>query len=136
MNIFSLTPDELKTLIENARRQLSKNLDNKKAEEIISQATARLLELNPSDGRRPDIDYIQCGLNIGDRIIFSPAPKEEIVVHSNRLLKWRGTQIHITPLREKLCEQYGVPNDANKHWYVGNRLLSEIYDETYGPKPA
>ncbi|WP_150526668.1 hypothetical protein [Roseibium sediminis] len=87
-------------------------------------------------GPRPPIGFFQCGLEIGTRLTFRPAPEEDITVHTNRTLLWRGRELSLTALTNSLAKEYGVSNDRNRHWFVGDVSLSDIYDATYGPKAA
>ncbi|MTI17193.1 hypothetical protein E1162_08055 [Rhodobacteraceae bacterium RKSG542] len=136
MNYEKMSEEQLKTLISNARRLLNKDAENQKASLVLWEAGLQLGRLESTKERRPPINYFTCGLSIGDKLTFSASPDEDIEVYTERTLYWRGQEIHLTPLRETLCAELGIPNDANKYWFVGDVSLTKIYDDTYGPAPS
>ncbi len=131
MDIYNLTAKQLENIIENANSALELDFDDTEARSLLIQTQLRKAEITHQ--RRPDINYWACSLKADTRLTYKLAPDEDVKVSSSRKLAWKGQEISLTALTEKLGKRYRVPNNRSKYWYVGERRLDDIYDETYGP---
>lgn len=90
-------------------------------------------EMPAEERRRPRQNYFEMGLKSGDIIRFPRLPEEQAEVVDEHQLRWRGELISLTALRHRLGQRYG-----GSTYYgpisSGNRLIDDIYDETYGHK--
>lgn len=116
------------------RRRLGKNHDAN-VSALFEAVRSELVDRFRSVGRRPMIDYFALGLNVGDNLIVEGCPDEVVAVLTNRTLKWRGSEIHLTPLKEKLREIYARPFRSGT-FKVGSKSLYELYCDAYGVDPG
>lgn len=122
---------------------LARNAKQKGRDDLVEAALRRAEEIRIEQavgaGRRPDINYLYLGLRIGDKLVL-PEIEVEAEVFSDRMLAYKGSAIHISPLEDELIAA-GHPRRAvaNK-WVVKDtgESLSDLYERIYGPrlKPA
>jgi len=138
MNYLKMTLADLKQLSKNARIILDKNFEDRAAHMALAAASKEISrrEREAFPDRRPNINYFDCGLSVGQEIKFSIDLSVEITVYNGRELRWNGHIIHYTPLKNKLREIYDLPLNGKGVFKVDGKDLDEIYDETYGPKSS
>jgi hypothetical protein len=71
------------------------------------------------------------GLQKGDVLIWKDDPSVSVTIISERKVCYEGEETSISALSAKL-KGYKVKHiQPTPHWLFNDRLLSEIYDETY-----
>jgi len=119
--------------------QLAINAEARGFDDLAEKARNRAAELRAEAdikaGRRPDIDYHYLGLKNGDKILLNEIG-EEAVVCSHRTLLYKGSEIYITPLEEKLIKAGHPRKSIVGRWEVERtgENLSDLYELKYGPK--
>jgi hypothetical protein len=136
MDLLKMTIADLKQYCENARKILDKDFERRDVHLALENASKELSrrERETFPDRRPNINYFDCGLSVGQKIQFSIDTAVEISVYNGRELLWDGHIIHYTPLKNKLHKMYEFPLNGKGIFRVDGKDLDEIYDETYGPK--
>lgn len=79
---------------------------------------------------RPPLDFYEMGMTKGDVLIYRDDTSIKITVQTNRTILYEGQEKAISALTRDLkgAKWYVAPG---AHWYFNDKLLSEIYDETY-----
>jgi hypothetical protein len=79
---------------------------------------------------RPALNFIQMGMKKGDVLVWKEDPNITITVHSERTVIFRGEEKAISAVTRDLkgSKWYVAPGS---YWLYNDRLLNEIYDETY-----
>lgn len=79
---------------------------------------------------RPALNFMQMGFKVGDVLHWKEDPSITITIHSDRRVLYNGTEMAISAVTRELKESkwYVAPG---QYWLFKDRLLGEIYDETY-----
>ena len=98
-------------------------------------------ELTPEDKaaqeksktKRPALDFYEMGLNEGDVLIYKHNETITCSVKDNRHVSYNGETCSISPLTASLLGGSAKYVQPTPHWIIkdSNRLLSDVYDETY-----
>lgn len=81
--------------------------------------------------KRPPLNFYEMGLQKGDVLIWKDNPSISVTIISERKVSYEGEETSISALSAKL-KGYKVNHiQPTPHWLYKDRLLSEIYDETY-----
>ena len=98
-------------------------------------------ELTPEDkaaqekskNKRPALDFYEMGLNEGDVLIYKHNETITCSVKDNRHVSYNGETCSISPLTASLLGGSAKYVQPTPHWIIkdSNRLLSDVYDETY-----
>ncbi len=81
--------------------------------------------------KRPPLNFYEMGLQKGDVLIWKDNPSISVTIISDRKVCYEGEETSISALSAKL-KGYKVKHiQPTPHWLFKDRLLSEIYDETY-----
>ena len=119
--------------------QLAKNADARGFSDLAEQARRRAAQLRAEAdikaGRRPDIDYHFIGLRNGDKLLLREIG-EEAEVFTHRTLLYKGSEVYITPLEEKLMKAGHPRRLVVACWEVERtgENLGDLYELAYGPK--
>ena len=121
--------------------QLAKNAEAKGVHDLAEKARYRAAQLRAEAdikaGRRPDIDYHFIGLRNGDKIVLRDIGEEaEVLTH--RTLLYKGSEIYITPLEDKLMNDGHPRKSVVGKWEVERtgENLSDLYELKYGTKKS
>ena len=79
--------------------------------------------------RRPVLNYLEMGLNVGDELDFSQ-DNYTCQILSGRRVKFEGEDYSLTALTQKLLNT-DRPLQPSPYWSFEGKKLSTIYDETY-----
>lgn len=79
---------------------------------------------------RPALNFMQMGMNKGDELVWKDDPSIKITVHTDRTVLFNGEEKAISAVTRDLKKSkwYIAPCP---HWFYKDKLLSDIYDETY-----
>ena len=81
--------------------------------------------------QRPPLNFYEMGLQKGDVLIWKDDPSISVTILSERKVCYQGEETSISALSAKL-KGYKVKHiQPTPHWLFNDRLLSEVYDETY-----
>ncbi|MFC4994263.1 GIY-YIG nuclease family protein [Rubritalea tangerina] len=100
---------------------------------IIEEATKVDSETQKSSKkviRRPNQNFLEMGLKIGDTITFSQGD-ETAVIASGRKVLFRGEEVSLTYVTKTLLNDGAYDVAPGGYWYYGDRSLRDIYNETY-----
>ena|SRR5271155_5279626 len=86
--------------------------------------------------RGPRQNYLKMGLNVGERLVFLCLPEEEVTVAGEYHLRWRGSELSMTALLEKLgkfVQREKFPNGLTRYPHgkitdVSGRYYNEMYE--------
>ena len=80
---------------------------------------------------RPALNFIQMGMQKGDVLIWKDDPSISVIITSERKVSYKGEETSISALSAQL-KGYKTKHIApGAHWLFNEKLLSDIYDETY-----
>ena len=80
---------------------------------------------------RPPLNFYEMGMQKGDVLQWKDDPTITVTIVSERRISYEGEETSISSLSAKL-KGYKVKHIApGAHWLYKERLLSDIYDETY-----
>lgn len=79
---------------------------------------------------RPALNFMQMGMKKGDVLVWKEDPNITITVYSERTVMFKGEEKAISAVTRDLkgSKWYVAPGS---YWLYNDRLLNEIYDETY-----
>ena len=79
---------------------------------------------------RPALNFMQMGMKKGDVLVWKEDPSITISVYSERTVLFEGKEMFISAVTRDLkgSRWYVAPGS---YWLYNDRLLNEIYDETY-----
>ena len=81
--------------------------------------------------KRPPLNYYEMGIHKGDILKWKDDPSITVTVISDRKVSYNGEEVSISALSAQL-KGYKVKHiQPTPHWLYEDRLLSDIYDETY-----
>lgn len=81
--------------------------------------------------KRPPLNFYEMGLQKGDILKWKDDPSITVTIISERKVCYKGEEMSISALSATL-KGYKVKHiQPTPHWLFKNRILSEIYDETY-----
>lgn len=141
--------EKYKKIIANTKtlKEIDNFINNAKKsgeDEVLQLAYARRAELVRADfeatGRRPDINYREIGLNIGDTVTHMASGKKATVA-TERTLSFRGFEDYITNIQDTLNKEMELNKTpmAKKYpktvWKTdAGDTLDELYLKAYGVK--
>ena len=101
-------------------------------EEIENDLTPEDKEASDNAKRkRPPLNYYEMGIHQGDVLKWKDDPSITVTVISERKVSYKGEEVSISALSAQL-KGYKVKHiQPTPHWLYNERLLSDIYDETY-----
>ena len=113
-------------------------------DEVVAMAYTRRAELvrdnYEATGRRPDINYLEIGLHVGDTITHMRSG-EKATIRTDRTLTFRGLEDYITNIESLLITEMdrGSGSKSNKYskktWMTDDgKTLDELYLKTYVAK--
>ena len=80
---------------------------------------------------RPSLNFFEMWMQKGDILEWKDDPSITVTILSERRISYKGEEISISALSAKL-KGYNVKHIApGPHWLYKDKLLSDIYDETY-----
>jgi hypothetical protein len=80
---------------------------------------------------RPSLNFFEMGMQKDDILEWKDDPSITVTILSERRISYKGEEISISALSAKL-KGYNVKHIApGPHWLYKDKLLSDIYDETY-----
>jgi len=102
------------------------------SEEIQNDLTQEDKEASEkTKSKRPPLNYYEMGIHKGDVLRWKDDPSITVTVISDRKVSYKGEEVSISALSAQL-KGYKVKHiQPTPHWVYNERLLSEIYDETY-----
>lgn len=81
--------------------------------------------------RRPSLNFYEMGMKKGDVLLWREDPSISVVIDSERRVIYQNEEVSISALSAKL-KGYNTKHIApGKYWTYKDRLLDDIYDETY-----
>ena len=81
--------------------------------------------------RRPSLNFYEMGMKKGDVLLWREDPSISVVIDSERRVIYQDEEVSISALSAKL-KGYNTKQIApGKYWTYKDRLLDDIYDETY-----
>ena len=84
-----------------------------------------------AQAKRPPLNFYEMGLQKGDILKWKDDPTIFVTVVSDRRVSYHGEEVSISALSAQL-KGYKVKHiQPTPHWFFNDRLLSDIYDETY-----
>ena len=84
-----------------------------------------------AQAKRPPLNFYEMGLKKGDVLVWKDDPTKSVIVTSDRKVSYNGEEVSISALSAQL-KGYKVKHiQPTPHWLFNDRLLSDIYVETY-----
>ena len=81
--------------------------------------------------KRPPLNFYEMGLKKGDVLVWKDDHSKSVVVTSDRKVSYNGEEVSLSALSAQL-KGYKVKHiQPTPHWLYNDKLLSEIYDDTY-----
>ena len=101
-------------------------------EDVTEEVTDEIQnDLTKAHAKRPPLNFYEMGLQKGDVLIWKDDPSISVTILSERKVCYQGEETSISALSAKL-KGYKVKHiQPTPHWLFNDRLLSEVYDETY-----
>lgn len=109
---------------EDVTEDVSEEIQNDLTEEDKAASTK-------AQNKRPPLNFFEMGLQKGDVLVWKDDPSKTVTIVSERKVIYDGEETSISSLSAKL-KGYNVKHIApGAHWIFNDKLLSDIYDETY-----
>ncbi len=81
--------------------------------------------------KRPPLNYYEMGLAKGDLLIWKDDPSITVTIISERKVSYNGEEVSLSALSAQLKGYHVKHIQPTPHWLYKEKLLSDIYDETY-----
>ena len=128
---FRIIPDQAIAILElfqheDVTAEVSKEIEDELTpEDKAAQEKSKI--------KRPALDFYEMGLNEGDVLIYKHNETITCSVKDNRHVSYNGETCSISPLTASLLGGSAKYVQPTPHWIIkdSNRLLSDVYDETY-----
>lgn len=102
------------------------------SEEIQNELTdADKAASSKAQAKRPPLNFYEMGLHQGDILVWKDDPSISVSVLSERKVLYNGEEASISALSAKLKGYHTKHISPGAHWMFNEKLLSDIYDETY-----
>ena len=86
---------------------------------------------NKAMAKRPPLNFFEMGLQKGDVLNWKDDSSIFVTIISDRKVSYKGEEVSISALSAKL-KGYKVRHiSPGAHWLYNDKLLGDIYDETY-----
>lgn len=84
-----------------------------------------------AQAKRPPLNFYEMGLQKGDQLVWKDDCYLTVTIVSDRKVSYEGEEVSLSALSAQL-KGYKVKHiQPTPHWLYKDRLLSDIYDETY-----
>ena len=80
---------------------------------------------------RPALNFYEMGMLKGDILVWKDDPTITVIIASDRKVIYKGTETSISSLSAKLKGYKVKYISPGPHWLYKDKLLNDIYDETY-----
>ena len=80
---------------------------------------------------RPALNFYEMGMQKGDVLIWKDDPTVSVSIVSERKISYKGEETSISALSAQLKGYKSKHIAPGAHWLFNDKLLSDIYDETY-----
>ena len=126
---FRINVEQAKAILElfhhtDVTEDVSEEIENDLTEEDKAASSK-------AQAKRPPLNYYEMGIHQGDILKWKDDPSITVKVISDRKVSYNGEEVSISALSAQL-KGYKVKHiQPTPHWLYEDRLLSEIYDETY-----
>lgn len=80
---------------------------------------------------RPALNFYEMGMEKGDVLVWRDDPSISVTIVSDRKVSYKGEEVSISALSAQLKGYKSKHISPTPHWTYKEKLLSEIYDETY-----
>ena len=80
---------------------------------------------------RPALNFYELGMQKGDVLIWKDDPTVSVSIVSERKIRYKGEETSISALSAQLKGYKSKHIAPGAHWLFNDKLLSDIYDETY-----
>lgn len=87
-----------------------------------------------SRSKRPPLDFLEMGLQVGDTLIWKDDPTISVHILSARKVEYKGEECSLSALSAQLKGYHTKHIAPGSCWLINDQSLSEIYDATY-PMP-
>ncbi len=78
------------------------------------------------------IHFREMGVPVGSKLVFHDDESVIVeVIDDRKVRRENGEEVFLTPATQSVLETK-TPVHPTRYWLFEERLLSEIYDETYG----
>ncbi len=80
---------------------------------------------------RPALNFFEMGLQKGDKLVWKDDPTITVNIASDRKIIYNGEEVSISALSAQLKGYKSKHIAPGSHWLFNDKLLGDIYDETY-----
>ena len=80
---------------------------------------------------RPPLNFYEMGMQKGDVLTWKDDPSVSVTIISERKISYEGEETSISALSAQLKGYKSKHIAPGAHWLYKEKLLSDIYDETY-----
>lgn len=128
---FEIDPDQVVELIKLLGADVTDqvNADNAQLDESEKKAA----EQAEKRSRRPNFNLRAMGIEEGSTLRYVDDDETTVEVVSDRQVQWDGRQVYLSEATQ-LARDVKYPLQPTRYWTFEGRLLSDIYEETYGPR--
>lgn len=126
---FRINPEQAKVILELFHHE---DATDEVSEEINKDLTAEdKAAVTKSKSRRPSLNFYEMGLQKGEVLVWREDPTISVVIDSERSVIYEGESKSLSALSAQL-KHYNTKHIApGSYWLYKDRVLGDIYDETY-----
>ena len=126
---FKIHPEQAKAILDLFHH---KDITDEVTDEIQNDLTDDdKAASNKVQKKRPPLNFDEMGMHKGDILVWKDDPSITVTIISDKKISYKGEEVSISALSAQL-KGYKVKHiQPTPHWLYKDKLLSEIYDETY-----
>lgn len=125
---FKIQVDQAKAILELFHHEdVTTDVTNEIDNELTAEDRAATHKVQ---GHRPALNFFQMGMQKGDVLLWRDDPTITVTIYSDRKVMYKGEEMALSALTRDLrgAKYYVAPTS---YWLYKDRLLSDIYEETY-----
>ena len=124
---FKIEPEQAISILEllgpnNASDKITKGLNNNVSK--AEQESGKKLK------KRPNMNYIEMGMNLGDKLVFVSDESIEVEICSEKKITYNDEILSLTKVTKNILNLDYAIQPASK-WKYNGRLVIDIYNEIY-----
>lgn len=126
---FRIQIEQAKAILELFHREdVTESVSDEIQNDLTEEDKAATIK---AQAHRPALNFYEMGMQKGDILVWKDDPNISVTIKSERKVLYNGKETSISLLSAQLKSYKSKHIAPGSHWLFNDKLLSDIYDETY-----